>query len=466
MELVMNRICVGLAVLLAVGCGDPEPMIDTGTGDGDSGVPVDTGGSDTPRTDAPIAMGDGNDTFATATPAEIGVATGGGIATAGDLDYFSFTGTTGDWFQFTTVANAADDPAMIDTVFTIYDSSMTMIAENDDALPRASTDSEITLRLPSTGTYYVLVQEWSTWQGEPDEFGTTFLYQLGIANITPATASAAVTFDDEAGDTVAEAQVLNTAATAMGGNFFGFTLGTFDDATDVDVYAFTVLPGASRNFSVDIMPAGPAANGSTVTPANVWITNADGTEIIARIAPEPVPMAGTTDSVDPSLPAGDYNLWIEHGGTAGSNDFYVLKVFNLGDNPPEDAEAANDAIETPENLVVTDDGMGGRRGFILATLGLADVDHYAFSALASNVSVSCGSRSSGSGVLGLTVALLDAADGSVLAMQTETETTNAFINALPVDAGDFIVRLTFTGQDPAVTGNWVRCGVYVAPPAP
>lgn len=459
----MNRISVGLAVLLAIGCGDPEPVIDTGTGE-DAGTPVDTGGGDTPRTDAPIVTGDGNDTFATATPAELGVATGGGIATAGDLDYYSFTGTAGDWIQITTTANADDDPMMIDTVVTLYDSSMTMIAENDDSLPRANTDSELTTRLPSTGTYYVLVQEWSTWAGETDEFGAAFLYQLGIANLTPDTVSDAVTFDDEAGDTVAEAQPLNTIAIGTSGNFYGIALATLEDATDVDVYSFTIGAGASRNFSVDIIPAGPAANGSTATPAHIWITNADGSEIIARIAPEAAPAAGTTDSVDPSLPAGDYNLFVEHGGTAGANDFYVLKIFNLGDNPPEDSEAANDMIETPEDIDVADDGEGGRRGFVLATMGTGDVDHYAFSALESEISVSCGSRSSGSGVLGLTVALLDAADGSVLMSSTETDSMNAFIDAFAADGGDYIVRLSTTGQDPVVTGNWVRCGIYVAPP--
>lgn len=459
----MNRISLGLAVLLAVGCGDPEPLIDTGTGDGDSGVPVDTGGSDTPRTDAPVMTGDGNDTFATASAAELGVETGGVIATAGDLDYFTFEGTEGQWIQIVTEANADDNPDMIDTVVTLYDSTMTMIAENDDALPRVNTDSEITTRLPSTGTYYVLVQEWSTWQAEPDEFGASFLYALTVANVNLE--AAVVSADDEAGDTIAEAQPLNTVAAGTGGNFFGIVIGGLEDATDVDVYSFTIAPGDSRNFSVDIIPAGPAANGSTATPAHIWVTNDDGTEIIARIAPEAAPMAGTTDSVDPSLPPGDYHLFIEHGGTAGTNDFYSLKVFNLGDNPPEDSEIPNNLLITPEDIELTADEDGNLRGFVLATMGTADVDHFAFSALESSISVSCGSRSSGSGVLGLTVALLDAADGSVLATQTETETANAFINAFAADAGDFILRLTITGQDPEVTGNWVRCGVFVAPPA-
>jgi hypothetical protein len=102
------------------------------------------------------------------------------ISPARDEDYYSFEGTAGDWIQIVTIANPEDDPALIDTVITLFDASMTQIAENDDSVPRINTDSEIITRLPATGTYYIQVQEFSTWMMETPEGGSTFTYQINV----------------------------------------------------------------------------------------------------------------------------------------------------------------------------------------------------------------------------------------------------------------------------------------------
>ena len=66
------------------------------------------------------------------------------------------------------------------------------IAENDDSVPRVNTDSEIVIQLPTTGTYYLLVQEWTVWAGEALEDALTGPYQLDVVLVEPADPAVAI----------------------------------------------------------------------------------------------------------------------------------------------------------------------------------------------------------------------------------------------------------------------------------
>ena len=441
-----------LVLGIATGCGeDPIVTPDGGPG-GDSGPTGDSG----PRPDGG-PTGDGNDSFATAETLTPGTTSMGAIATPGDVDYYTFTGTAGQWVAINTTANAEDDPAMIDTVITLYDSTMTQIAENDDAQPRASTDSELITRLPSAGTYYVKVQEWSTWAGEPDEGMASFRYEL---DITALAAGGAINVDAEGGDDLASAQDLNFGAVT--GGQIGFVVGTSNDATDVDVYAFTVS-AAMPLAQFTIMPAGADGYGSTGQPAELRITNAAGDDVIAQIS------TTTLTDIEPSLPAGDYLLWVDSPASTGANAFYVLKGFLSGDNPAEMSDPTNNLPATPEGIEFNAGAAPDSRvGFILARLGTADVDHFSIATTAGEVvNVFCGSLTSGSGVVGLTATVLDSTGTTTIGMATETATAPLAIEELAVPAaGTYIVRLTKASQSPTVSGDWVRCGIALAPPAP
>ncbi|MCB9594840.1 MAG: PPC domain-containing protein [Sandaracinaceae bacterium] len=457
-------------MVLAIGCdGTPAPT-DGGGGDTDGGVGTDSGMM--MMTDSAVPpTGDGNDTFADADPIEVGAAdpTMARIGTPGDLDYYSFEGTAGTWIIVSTEANPDDDPMMVDTVVTLYDSSMTMIAENDDSVPRFNTDSELITRLPSDGTYYVLVQEFSSWRaGETPEGQADFNYSLSVAELNLT--AAAVTVDGEGGDDVASAQAARLPANTAGTADFGIIIGDFEDATDVDVYSFTIAPGRASARAL-MMPSGAAGYGSTTAIGRMWITNADGSETIARLAVMESDTLNLT-SIWPPLPAGDYNLFVEASGAPGSNGFYVLKGFRFAeDNPPEDTatETANDDPATPQALTVEADPDDAtiRRGYILAQLGDGDTDHFSFNAMATEeINVYCGSATAGSGVMGLSAAVLDSTGAMTLRMQNETATATIGIENLAVPAmGTYLVRLTKTGQSPEVTGTWVRCAVVLAPPA-
>lgn len=448
-----------LALSLAA-CGGGNDTTDAGPADG--AVPTDAqGGGDGGPDGGP---GD-NGSFDTATPIEIdaAAATAEAIAPARDVDYFSFEGTAGQWVAiFTTTPDPAmpDDPHA-DTVITLYGPDRMQLAENDDAQPRAGTDSEIILRLPATGTYYYRVQEFSTWM--PDmvmtgpQGGPAFTYETGV--IEMRNEQPRIVIDAEPGNDAASAVPLEFVMAAT------FVMGRFDSATDVDVFSFTStsLPTRPEPLYIAVMPAGPMGYGATRTAGRVWITEDAGSTIVAR---------GTVGEdvivISPGLGSGPHHLWVEApSGAAGTNDHYVIKaIFGTTENSPEEEETTNGALATAEAITMNAiEGGTGENGFVLAHLGTADVDYFSFDVMAGRtVSVACGSRTAGSGVIGLTAELRDSTD-AVLATATETDAMNAFIDSFAVSgAGTYYLRITKTSQDPEVTGDWVRCGVTAAPP--
>ncbi len=459
------RALIACVVFLAVGCGgDPDP-VDAGPMMTDAG-PMTT--TDAEVDGATPPTGDGNDSFADADMLDISgdpATVMARIGTPGDRDYYRFDGTAGQWLILSTDANPDGDPMMVDTVITLYDSSMTMIAENDDAQPRNNTDSEIVTRLPADGTYYVLVQEWSQWANDmPFEGQADYNYELSVARLNVD--AAAVTLEAEAGDDVASAQALGYNVDTSD---FGILVGDFRDDSDVDVFSFTVTAG-KENIRMMMMPSGAAGYGSTTAVGRMWITNADGTEIIARvsISESTDPMVASMVNIQPNLPPGDYNFFVENGGAPGSNGFYVLKLWRFStDNDPETDDAANDDPTMAQALSMMDD-MGTRRGFVLARVGDGDTDHFSFDVMGTEqINVFCGSATAGSGVQGLTATVLDSTGAPVpMGAATETASVAIAIRELAVSPGTYLLRLTKTGQDAAVTGTWVRCGVGLAPPAP
>ncbi len=422
----------------------------------DSGRTRDTGV--TPDRDS----GPANDSFETArTVTTDGTAVAGAIARPGAVEYYRFEGTAGAWISINTEANPDDDPEMIDTVITLYDASHAQLAADDDAQPRVNTDSEIIIRLPATGTYFVKVEDYSSWITDDDiapEGMPSFQYELSVSTLS---AGGPLVFDPETGDTAADA-----AAMTFGGSSgnVAFVFGTFDDATDVDVFRFTMPGTGNRLLDLNLMPAGTDGYGSTRAPARVWVTNADGTSILARIEPR---SADQLEMMPPLEGGTTYLLFVDAGGgTAGSNDHYVFKAFAGTENPSENEVTPNSNDTIADATALT---MAEGRGFILATLPPSDVDVFSFSVPAGQqVSVYCGAQSSGSGLRGLSAKLVSADDTELASASPETPTDGASIRAFrPTAAGTYYLRLTAASQDAVVVGDYVRCGVVVAaPPSP
>lgn len=466
-----TSLAVGAALSLSlVACGDDGggDMMDSGMPDAmpDTSMP-DTSAPDTsvPDTSMPDAMPDGStgDSFDTAVPITVQEAMEPPVTDAieapGDSDFYTFEGTEGQWMGIFTSGNEDDDPMMVDTVITLYDSTRTRIAENDDAQPRTTTNSELLTRLPSTGTYYIEVQEFSAWSGGDPEGQPDFEYGLSLVQIEAG--AALVTVDAERGDDAGTAPTFAWTPDPAA----QFIFGTYRDDTDVDVLRFAVT-GGRRSFSLDIMPQGDQGYGSTVDTGDVWITSLDEpTVIIARVD-------GSGDrALNPTLAEGNYLLWVDHPGGAGSNDFYALKA-NLGTENTNEAEvvgeSTNDTLATAEALTLMDDGTGTSTGFVLSTLTDGDVDYRSFDVAADQeVTIVCASLRGGSGVVGLTASLHDSTDTlRPGATGVETAMDNVRIVETTPPAGTYYLRLEKTGQDATVTGSWARCGLFVGAPAP
>lgn len=463
-ELGIMGVVAGFALALA-GCGDD---------DGPGGQP-----DAAPEADAPpsppdagggppdASVGDNNDSFEQAQNVPVGDQNGalGAIQTPGDHDFFKFMGTAGQWLSITTSANPMDDLDAVDTVITLYDASMNRIAEDDDAVPRVNTDSEIIIKLPSTGTFYVEVQEYSDWAGDPPEGRSDYIYRLIVLPLDPATLPA-VGQETEPNDdvmTASPSKLVNQM-----GSTFGIMLGGFASASDVDVVKFTVPAGARRFTSFSTVPWGNLGYGSTASIGRVWVTDATGAVTIARLAPS---MSAGPWDMNPPLMGGDYYLWIERpmGASAGTNDFWVLKHFTGTQDNPAETEGdtvggMNDTLAQAQALTQQTQP-GFKVAYILAWLPVGDLaDYFSFSVAAGEkVSVYCGSQSAGSGIMGLKAEVVNASDVT-LAQETESATQGIAIRDVSVGgAGTYYVKLTKAGQDAAVTGNWIRCGVVTAP---
>lgn len=416
----------------------------------------------------------------------------GTLEVAGQVDYYSFTGNKGDWFEIDTQANPDGDSTMVDTVITVFDASKNQIAFNDDGLPRyRSTDSNIYLHLPADGTYYVTVQEYSTWHNDsPMKADPSFSYQLDLFPIDPAQITGG-NFDSDSvasptsNDDVANAQQLEW--TTNQGATIGWSFGTFKDASDVDVYKFkpsatTADAGALPMIAqFSFQPSGKDGSGSTSTTGDVWITSADGNTVIAKVDGKRMLLDGSDMvAIEPSLdPSTEYLLWVKHpGGTAGANDFY-MSVNAVADENPLEAEtvgdSTNDTTASAEALTPATNPNNAKVGnaFIAGHVSPAGTDKDIFAVEAKKddmLAITCGAEMAGSGLRGAKVTILDSS-GMPLTNATATEMPNklevGFDDANPIKApadGTYYFQIEAASQDATVTSDFYRCGIAIISP--
>lgn len=225
------------------------------------------------RGEAPDAGGDNNDDFDSAETFTIGGnAAEGVIDPAGDVDYFKLEISNTGFLVFDTEANEDSDPMKVDTVLQLFDAQGEQLAQNDDHIEgvAGSLDSEIVYHVVP-GTYYVKVQDYSTFGANQTPRGNPMLtYAFSV--FQPG--GSIVTIDPETGDTLAQASEINQ----MG---FGYLMGTFRDASDVDFFRFTVEDTGAQTFVIDAMPLGPTGFGASPTGI-ISVYNSDGSQVVAR----------------------------------------------------------------------------------------------------------------------------------------------------------------------------------------
>ncbi|MDE0882024.1 MAG: DUF4215 domain-containing protein [Myxococcota bacterium] len=396
---------------------------------------------------------DNNDNWEDAEQTGLGNNIAGAIFPAGDSDFYRFEGEAGQWIFFTTEANEDDDDALIDTVITLYDSNRTRVAQNDD-YDSDKADSRLVMRLPSTDTYYLKVEDAQNMNGglQRGERNFTYTLKLQIMNLD----SESVNLETENGNDAENAQVLTWSERYH----YNWIVGDFADENDVDVFSFNIPTseeaGDRTQFDMNIFKASASGNGATHKVGRVWVADSDGV-IVARKT-----MPNDFETFSPNLAPGDYTFWVEHpGDSAGSNDFYTLLVYRRSDNDPETEEETNGSLASAESLSLSPNG-SLKSAFFLAQLPEGDVDYFRVDLAASQrLSVVCRSRTSGSGVIDLSVAVHDADDNE---LSSDSEGSDkAYIsdaNAGLSEAGPLYIRLSKIGQVEDVRGHFVRCGVH------
>ena len=465
--------------LLLMACGGSTSQPQDASPQQDFAAQFDRNLGDTPQSDVLPDAPVGNHTFETATKVTVGsAAVAGTISKPGNVDYYKFDAVAGDWLRVHTEAEFLSPASDCDTVIILYDASRTQIAVDDEALPKVNNDSEIIMRVPATGTYYVTVQDISTYNTAlVPRGGATYKYELTIARMNLATAGVVV--DTEPNDTVAQAQpIVYFPPSASSPDYrMAYVIGVFESQADEAAFVLSVPSSDAgllvRNATIDIMPAGSDstdgnAYGSTTRLGEVSLTDATGATVIARIDNS---LANGPSRLGPPLGPGDYLLRIKHPTTAlGTNDFFVMKVQLRTENPIE-AEGSgvtgvNDTLATAEALAPVDVS-GGRVGyFILAHLAPADVDYFSFPVAANDkISVSCSAARAGSGLTGLQVSVRDSSD-AVIAAGSATDTAGQELritNTTPNPVGTYYLRLEASGQAAGITSDFARCGTYPAP---
>jgi hypothetical protein len=166
----------------------PPPVANTCSEDDDCDAGLICDNTDT------CVVGDRDNEPASATPMLFNEERDGVIEPPGDADYFSFeTLEDGVWVVITTVHDR--DASDLDTVVHLYgaDGRERAWADNYDLYSVVSTDSNLIAWLPRAGTWYVMVEDTSTFYGADEPRGDEdFAYTLTLGEFTVTT--------DEGGD--------------------------------------------------------------------------------------------------------------------------------------------------------------------------------------------------------------------------------------------------------------------------
>lgn len=406
-------------------------------GGGENPAAVDGGGPDAP------ADGDGNEAFDEAIPVDVdGAGQPGVIDVPGDRDYFVFELEAGAWIELSAFAD--DLETDLYPIVTLFDANRTQVAQG------GIVDTHVAV----SGTYYAAVEDFSSLYDLPKPIGgPEHTYTFTVSTLRDGVNG--VVIDAEPGDFADSAQPL----AGSGGFVFGTVLGLFDHAGDVDVFSVELTDASTQVFLMFADLSGPEGNGSTADIGRAWVTDASGSTVLARV--EDAVFFG----LEPPLEGpGTYLLWIEKAPALdGSNDFYgafVLTGFPDDVVEKETASGENDTIALADASDETVTLSGSPPSvFFRSHLPAGDVDYIGFQVgSAVTVQVTCLAEQLGSGLRGLRVDLRDA-DDAVLASLTE-DGGGALSAALPA-AGRYYLRLSATGQDPEVVGDWLRCIVEI-----
>ena len=387
--------------------------------------------------------GDRDNDAATATAIFWETEIGGLINPAGDTDWFAITAEGGEFARVQ--VNTFEDDNDLNSVVSIFDSAGHRVAwEDEHPAGSVSVDDSVCFAyLAEAGTYYVKVEDYSTFYGESPVGGFGSDYLLTVKE---ASAGAEPDSPQSTGSDIEPAS----------GYIYPF-LWVLGEAGDIDYQRIDL---AYTDTWLSVVGA-THVDGSTAEPVYT-LRNTDGETILEKAAPTSedaawlVGAAGTRYvlGAEDARAAGDANTW----GVA----FVQVQEEGFGARsrevePNDDVDVAT---ALPLDAVDVDSGEAWSRG-TQGTLGiddLADVYEITVTTADAYITVDMWASAYGS-MLAATVAVLDAS-GSVLAEDAFDGEDPHVVN-LPADPGDYFVRISGASTSAVAEGGYYAAAVYV-----
>lgn len=476
-RVISGSITTGAAVLFLASCGEVNETRPSGAG-GEGGTSVSSSSSSS-SSGAGGAGGAGP--CANAGVIYYNELIMGDLATTGQQDFYRFPGKKGDVVEVSIgaqglVEGAEYDPTYIDSIVTLFTADGDRVALNDDPIEYSINDSRLYTILPADGDYCIRVEEcWTavsslgtSCQGEKDKLVTNYALYLSEFIDGPSDAETA---EVEAGDDAAAAIPIGYEK-SFGGIYWTTFWGTFKDQSDIDVWSFTMPvdlepppPAGVRTigrFFIN-MPDGSSGSGSTMPTGRVWVTDAAMPDVVLAEVD-----AAKSPDLMPRLELGKpYLLFVERpAGPMGSNDFYLIR-HRPGWSWPFEIEVGTGANDAPSTAQPFEGGIEGN-----LPMDVGDVDHFVATApdtmsnTITKARAGCIAWGEGSGLRGLSFALLTA-DGSPLPnAESEKETADESVYVQGVDVepkAKVVIKVKADSQDPAVAQNFYRCFIEFVP---
>jgi hypothetical protein len=438
----------------------------------DSGLPGDAGNADGGAT--PITVG--------------GAAIGGTLGNPSTAkDSYSFAGTKGEAIVVTATAQTGSnqfDPTYPNLVVTLFDSTQTIVAQDDDPWPRLTTDPTLYTVLPSTGTYTLVVDDcnaaFGTGCSSPGQI-THHAYTVQVADVGGAAAI------HEGSGTGMSGAATVAYVKPSGQSVYGLSLlyGLFQTATDQYFFSFTppadanVPAGSRARAGFWVIPSGASdGNGSTASPGTVYVL--DPTDVSGDHLSQVDDTAYGTERSATGGPAAisvpvqighQYYLVVEHSSAAeGSNDFFFVNhvAGSLSTSAPQLETAGNATAATAQALSAIANADGTTSFAVdgnMATPGQAAWYGLALPAGVTKIAGACVGARAGSGVRGLTYQLLRSDGTTSIATQTESTTTDQSIppTALPAGATSVLLQVNSSSQSATVSDTSYVCRIAASP---
>lgn len=397
----------------------------------------------------------------------------------GTVKWFKFDGKAGDLVLISTLTAQKNNPFDVDTIDTIvqlYDPQKQPYAFNDDALARQDNDSELWTMLATTGTYYVQVSECATYLAanpglvgscaDPvDKAAADFKIFLQNFSLAP---SATVVHEVEPNDKTTQPTKIVYEKAASGAYYLDILYGKLAATGDIDWFSFN-LPadtkvGAGSRAMADItgFTGGVTGDGSSLQDWQVVVVASDN----------PLQLLAKCDLItgDLSMPVTlgkTYYAAFSHAkAKTTANDFYIASHAGISSNALEQNEVGNNLLGGAEKLVVS----ATKPNYYIAgdlINAAKDIDHFSMQVPLNTTkfSVYCAAASSGSGLVGLQVNMLQTT-GAAIGGGTGVESGKILEVkdvAVPFGTKTVVLRLSAAAQAPDVSGAYYQCGVAFAP---